>query len=188
MNMNFKTYFDDYQEWTKTTAVFPGNFALNYLSLGVCDEASELLEKTVSSTGEMVYPEKASAIAECGDVLWYLAQLLGTLGIKLGDVHGSVKGNDFAASFSGTCIGISICAGKIAGRVKKRIRDGEQWTENQRVSNELDIFNNAARILGGLNAFARALGCDLIDVAEANKTKLDDRKKRKALHGEGDNR
>lgn len=79
-----------YQEWTLSTAVYPGagqhNFQeIVYLTLGLASEAGEFagkLKKIVR--GDVVNPE--SVVAEASDVLWYLARICDNMNITLCDL------------------------------------------------------------------------------------------------------
>lgn len=86
--------FDDYQELTRSTAVYPeagtGSFgALAYVGLGL-GEAGEVqgkLKKVWRDDGGVVSEEKKGQIlGELGDVLWYVARLADELGYNLNDI------------------------------------------------------------------------------------------------------
>lgn len=107
--------FDHYQEFTKTTAVFPGagqpGFnSVAYLALGLTGEAGETAEKLKKRyrlggvnaflPGSIVVYEKTGETEtyerfrdnvkkELGDVLWYVAGLAEAFGVKLSDVAGT---------------------------------------------------------------------------------------------------
>jgi len=74
-----KNYFSvqEYQKFTKTTAIYPRHHAMEYLGMGLASEAGEVagvLKKWIRgdySTKEM--QEKLKK--ELGDVLWYVARL-----------------------------------------------------------------------------------------------------------------
>lgn len=78
----------EYQRFTKTTAIYPQHQATNYLGLGLASEAGEVagvLKKWVRgdySTKEA----QEKVIKELGDVLWYVARLADELGIPLVNV------------------------------------------------------------------------------------------------------
>lgn len=83
-------------------------------------------------------------------------------------------------------LGIASEAGEVAGKMKKRIRDGdskmtrEEWV--QAMSSEIgDVLWYAARL-------ADELGLNLSQIAEENMDKLLDRKARGVIGGSGDNR
>ena len=64
-----------YQEWTKTTAVYPEEKEEEYLMLGLASEVGELLGKFKKEIRGDVkkFGEK---LDELGDVCWYLARLM----------------------------------------------------------------------------------------------------------------
>ena len=64
-----------YQEWTRTTAVYPEEKAEEYLMLGLASEMGELLgkfKKEIRGDGEKL----TDKLDELGDVCWYLARLM----------------------------------------------------------------------------------------------------------------
>lgn len=79
-----------YQDWTLTTAVYPGagqhNFdEVLYLTLGLASESGEVagkLKKIIR--GDVVEPE--DFLSELSDVLWYLARLCDNVGISMEDL------------------------------------------------------------------------------------------------------
>ena len=80
-------HISKYQEWTRSTAVYPGagengfNEIL-YLTLGLVSESGEVagkLKKIIR--GDAVDPE--AFVSECSDVLWYLARICDNMGITM---------------------------------------------------------------------------------------------------------
>ena len=64
-----------YQDWTKTTAVYPEEKEEEYLMLGLASEVGELLgkfKKEIRGDAEKL----ADKLDELGDVCWYLARLM----------------------------------------------------------------------------------------------------------------
>jgi NTP pyrophosphatase (non-canonical NTP hydrolase) len=78
--------FDEYQEQTRTTAIYPDEGAVSYIALGLNGEAGELAEKIKKYIREDDEQYLDEAESELGDVLWYLARLADELGVSLGDV------------------------------------------------------------------------------------------------------
>lgn len=69
----------DYQEFTKSTAVYPKQQAFAYLALGLGNEAGEVqgkVKKLIRGDFELTAERKEQIVAECGDVFWYLVRLL----------------------------------------------------------------------------------------------------------------
>lgn len=84
--------FEEYQELTATTAVYPGQGkveGLYYVGLGL-GEAGEVqgkIKKIFRDDNGVITDEKVNAIkAELGDVLWYLSQVSTELGLSLSDI------------------------------------------------------------------------------------------------------
>lgn len=65
----------DYQEFTRTTAIYPKNKELDYCTLGMCAESGEFanLVKKVTRDNTPILRERA--LQELGDVVWYLVRL-----------------------------------------------------------------------------------------------------------------
>tara|TARA_B100000927_G_scaffold290299_1_gene288779 strand:- start:1691 stop:2170 length:480 start_codon:yes stop_codon:yes gene_type:complete len=82
--------FNEYQEFTKQTAIYPQNRALEYLCLGLASEAGEVagkLKKIIRDEDGQVSSESNRKMAkEIGDVLWYCARLVDELGGSLSEV------------------------------------------------------------------------------------------------------
>lgn len=80
-------------------------------------------------------------------------------------------------------LGLTGEAGEVADKVKKIIRDGKSVV-NERV----EIAKELGDVLWYLAAVARDIGVSLDDVAMMNIEKLESRKERGTLQGNGDNR
>jgi NTP pyrophosphatase (non-canonical NTP hydrolase) len=82
--------FKKYQKETKKTAIYPPDEKFAYLPLGLAGEAGEVAEKFKKiirdKRGEINEKDKEEIKKELGDVLWYLSQISGELGIELEDV------------------------------------------------------------------------------------------------------
>lgn len=83
--------FDDYQDATAQTAIYPGATeetaeAINYTTLGLVGESGECAEKVKKCLREGD-PEYLDDLEdELGDVLWYVARLADELGYSLDDI------------------------------------------------------------------------------------------------------
>ena len=84
--------FEEYQKRTGDTAIYPGRGELTgllytALGLGETGEIQGKVKKILRDDSGVLSEEKRQDIlAECGDVLWYLAQLTEELGGNLGEV------------------------------------------------------------------------------------------------------
>jgi NTP pyrophosphatase (non-canonical NTP hydrolase) len=70
---------DMYQEFTRSTAIYPKETALDYLVLGLASEAGEVAGKRKKAIRDGIFSE-AALVDEVGDVLWYAARILDELG------------------------------------------------------------------------------------------------------------
>jgi NTP pyrophosphatase (non-canonical NTP hydrolase) len=75
----------DYQEFTRTTAIYPKDKALDYLILGLASEAGEVAgkrKKHIRDGGVDV----VSIIDEIGDCMWYIARIADELDFSMEEV------------------------------------------------------------------------------------------------------
>ena len=69
-----------YQDWTKSTAVYPEEREEEYLMVGLANEVGELLgkyKKEIRGDGEKLDDK----LDELGDVCWYIARLFDHYGV-----------------------------------------------------------------------------------------------------------
>lgn len=82
--------FTNYQRLTDTTAIYPREFALEYLTLGLVGEAGEVANKVKKVfrdyDGQLTVDIRAQILDELGDVMWYVAQLCAELRTDMGAV------------------------------------------------------------------------------------------------------
>ena len=77
-------------------------------------------------------------------------------------------------------LGLAAEAGEVANKVKKILRDGD--FDRKAIADEI------GDCLWYIAALCRDLNVNMNDVARANLSKLEDRKKRGVISGSGDNR
>jgi len=85
-----------------------------------------------------------------------------------------------------TALGLAGEAGEIANKVKKFVRDG--YTPEELLYKINDLRAELGDVLWYVAAMAQVLETDLQTIAEANLKKLQSRKERGKLSGDGDNR
>lgn len=89
--------FNQYQEFTRETAVYPKEWKFEYLGFGLGSEVGEIqgkLKKIIRDDTKawMAYTDggfakyKEDLSKEIGDVLWYIARLVDELDIELSDI------------------------------------------------------------------------------------------------------
>ena len=90
MKSKHKDYkFDEYQNASKETAIYPHNVKVLYPALGLAGEAGEVANKIKKvvrdGVGNMPNDWKEQVGAEIGDVLWYCAALASDLNLSLAE-------------------------------------------------------------------------------------------------------
>lgn len=82
-------------------------------------------------------------------------------------------------------LGLTGEAGEVAEKVKKALRDKNgEFSE----SYKLDILKEVGDVIWYCNALCRDLGYTLEDCMELNIAKLESRRQRNVINGDGDNR
>ena len=81
---------NSYQDWTKSTAIYPEDRAMDYLIVGLCSEAGEVAGKYKKiirdKDGIVDVQDSYELISELGDVLWYVTRIADTVGWDMSDV------------------------------------------------------------------------------------------------------
>ena len=81
---------NSYQDFTKTTAIYPPERAMDYLVAGLCSEAGEVAgkyKKIIRDKGGIIdVQDSYELISELGDILWYVARIADTVGWDMADV------------------------------------------------------------------------------------------------------
>ena len=81
---------NSYQQWTLSTAIYPGagtgnDSELSYLALGLNGEAGEVADKIKKHLRDGKL-DIGGIIYQLGDVCWYIARLADSLGYSLEDI------------------------------------------------------------------------------------------------------
>lgn len=81
---------NEYQKIAMSTAIYPNDGKINYLSLALCGEAGEVADKVkkVLRDKDGCYSEedKREIALELGDCMWYIANLAFAIGFPLNDI------------------------------------------------------------------------------------------------------
>lgn len=180
----------EYQEFTRTTAIYPKDQAHAYLGLALCNEVTELAEKLTCAMESQEWVAASigkNVIFEAGDCAYYIARIADEYDAKLSDVMGAAK-YDGSATIPTAILHLVIAAGRLAGREKKKIRDGATWDEQKHVDNLKDIMLSLSEAWSALSVICRFFGYSMEQVLYLNHDKLSDRKDRGVLCGDGDHR
>ena len=76
--------FDEYQEFARSTSMYPEDVKVVYPTLGLCGEAGEVAEKIKKHMRDG--RSLVGVGLELGDVLWYISALADDLGITLEEI------------------------------------------------------------------------------------------------------
>ena len=76
--------FDEYQEFARSTAIYPAECKITYPTLGLCGETGEVAEKVKKNIRDGKSLDGVGL--ELGDVLWYISALADDLGVTLEEV------------------------------------------------------------------------------------------------------
>ena len=76
--------FDEYQEFARSTAIYPEEYKVVYPALGLCGETGEVAEKVKKNIRDGKSLDGVGL--ELGDVLWYISALADDLGVTLEEV------------------------------------------------------------------------------------------------------
>lgn len=153
--------YDDYQEFCKTTAVYPGKntvLELCYLFLGLEGEYREWEE---SNDFDYKVAEYKHSEKEAGDVLWYAAMICSVLGFSFSKL---IEEADT----------IPVDLYNTHEVMKKYVRDGKNptealWSRMRFIINDVWYYHH-----------------DLYKIMDINKAKLSERKDTGTLQGDGE--
>lgn len=87
-----------------------------------------------------------------------------------------------------TALGLASEAGEVAGKIKKIIRDGADWTGEEREEVRKAMLYELGDVVWYVNELGLNLGFSLTEVLAANIVKLESRQRRGVIGGSGDNR
>lgn len=199
--MDPRTFWNNYQEETQDTAVYPGQMSItgfSYVGLKLAGETGEVLEHLGKSirddSGELTDSRRLLLSKEIGDVLWYVARAARELGMKLGIVVEMGPDDLTAMEIPGrgtptarTCIGFGLS--KQVGYVSERLLRLLTEQAGSYLSADKDFFaRRLACVFNWLNQLAVECGLDLQEIASENLDKLARRKANGTLHGSGSDR
>ena len=85
-------------------------------------------------------------------------------------------------------LGISAEAGEVAGKIEKRIRNGDVATPRLPSKESCALLKELGDVLWFVTITVDALGYSLDACMEENIAKLADREERDVIHGDGDDR
>jgi NTP pyrophosphatase (non-canonical NTP hydrolase) len=78
--------FDEYQDFTDGTAIYPDHKPQEYLMLGLMSEVGEMASKMKKEIRDGTEFTTEDFVKELGDILWYVAQLASFKEVYLSEV------------------------------------------------------------------------------------------------------
>ena len=172
--------FNDYQERAITTKIYADEIGVPYVVLGIIGEVGEFIEK-FSETEDDISNDLLTK--ELGDIYWYLAGFFSEVDEKTGD-HIIIP--DYISPFIDSISNLSYSAFTIAELTKKYLRD------EYPVKMGSDRFNKIVEHIQTINtvliSLCATMDVELETILEANIAKLQSRKERGVLSGDGDTR
>jgi|ERR1051325_2278555 NTP pyrophosphatase (non-canonical NTP hydrolase) len=171
--------YNDYARWTEETAQYPKIHEAHYLALGLSEETGEMLE-AIDMSGP------SDVIHEAGDIFWYAARY-STL--VLGTPFDVVVEASKALGYS--IIGPRMVMKAIAiicGVEKKRVRDGELWSDIKKRDKNAQSFAALIQVLAYVIHCISERNTTVIECLVMNQNKLSKRKEAGVIRGDGDHR
>lgn len=163
---------DQYQIDAVATAIYPREYRIAYPALGLIGELAELRE-AISHCDSYTHNTRP-VLKEAGDVMWYCANLAADLGVSLSTLDSHTLLSVFPSE---------KYIGDFAEKVKKLIRDG---ADDKREAVLAFITVAIATVQTTCRNFSYDFSFE--DVLTTNIQKLNSRKERGTLTGDGDNR
>jgi hypothetical protein len=191
-----------YWEFTGTTAVYPSEKSLEYVTLGLISEINEFANDSFAllighqdgalEVEESVLDlERTKLLLELGDILYYVTRLCIHLGYRSvegflvnaqnyleSEVNKSLEESDFFTTF----MALNFASGTLAGLIKKYVRGDYQDLSLLQVFCESYLII----IFSIIDKLAYDLNSDLKTVMDSNTNKLTKRKNAGTIQGDGD--
>lgn len=183
MSLNFK----EYEKLAITTKIYKDEVALMYVTLGLCGEVSEMVEKGGEVRLFGSNPKsKEEFLKEVGDVLWYMAAIRQEFNLtssidfpEYDPTHLQLLELDKLLNSA------VILSGAIAEQMKKALRDNDGIIDSVREAKIQDKWETLFKVIDGIANF---VSVPLPVIAQQNIDKLASRQKRNVIKGSGDNR
>lgn len=174
---------NEYQKLARSTAIYPGKCI--YPALGLVGECGEFVEKLFYGGCS-----KEGLLKEAGDILWYMANLTHDCGHRLSICLGCSVFHHQCVKQSNTAdlyVQLMIDTGRIAEIIKKTIRDNQGVVPEEEKTEILNLLRKIYSTVGYF-VYLRTGELTLEMAAIMNVKKLQSRKERDKLKGDGDDR
>jgi len=172
--------FNDYQERAITTKIYSDEIGVPYVVLGIIGEVGEFIEKMKEVEDEF---EKDLLTKEIGDVYWYLAGFFSEIEKNMGD---HIQFTKTLLAVDDAIEIIMIAPAQLAELTKKFLRD--EYPNQMSAERFEKIVKLIQQLHDAMYFLCSEYQVNLEDVLEANIAKLQSRKDRGTLGGDGDTR
>lgn len=195
--------YNDYQDFTARTALYPTQIEREYLALGLCSETGEiatigLMDPENVNVGQMV----DETVKELGDCTWYAARLAAAHQWPFHDLcNAAIRGAtaqldlDYNVDVEEILLRLCASAGLVASVIKKQLRDGHTWSGEKRQEQADRLKTALTDHLHEIVLFAYVLNIadpskDITfeTILQHNREKLEGRQARGTIGGDGDAR
>jgi NTP pyrophosphatase (non-canonical NTP hydrolase) len=172
--------FHEYAEWTDTTSVYLMKNEKMYICLGLISEYGEVIGKLAKFyRGDKTKFETKVAMAdELGDVCWFVARIAKNLLDEYDMKNLRLNKSDCVGGFN-TLFEDCLYYSKYAHNTALTILMDDSYGLN---------FFTIQTLLDDLSSLAACLDKDLSEILSQNMVKLESRKMRGKIQGDGDNR
>lgn len=166
----------DYQGTTHATAIYPEEHALGYLFIGLLAEVAEFVNAESSDI----------AIAEVGDILWFLSELANLINVDLFTLL-VIEEPNWSPPLSADVVSAGVIISEIADAanyVAKHLRDGSSYE----IKLQLCLQRAVQTVYSMVDIMEGKTGVSFKQLLDSNAEKLQSRQKRGVLGGSGNKR
>lgn len=176
-----------YTEWTKTTALYPEQTRVVYPALGIINEIGEFVGKVKKQIRGDKVMAADDLLSELADVLWYTARTADDAGISLPSVVHVMLDEESQIAMDDPNFGVvsAIILSQFGGDVGSVLEDAGIKGSNVNTEALRQVCNG---VLAAIAISAKSLGSSVEDLIDRSVAKLEDRKARGVIKGDGDNR
>lgn len=204
LDQEFYDALASYWKFTGTTAVYPQEKSLEYVTLGLISEINEFAnnsfavllahqESALEVKESVLEKERTCLLLELGDIFYYATRLCIHLGYSSvinflvdakyyqeSEFKESLEDSDFFTTY----MSLNFASGTLAGNIKKYVRGDSNYKDLTllRVFCESSIFI----IFLIIDELAYDLNSNLKSVMDENTNKLTNRKNAGTIKGDGD--
>jgi NTP pyrophosphatase (non-canonical NTP hydrolase) len=185
----------EYRVFTCSTNIVPPHNRVTYDTAGLVNEIAEFLDVVDGIEKESF--DRTKLVAELGDIMWYLTQLMYQYGIEIEKVFGEdledivvksivdekfkVDKTELRRNIRAHTLEMIRSIGKAYGYIKKYLRGDTGFKSDQ-------FLNEMCAVIAWYKILLALCGTNIQEVLTNNVEKLSSRHERGVLKGDGDQR